>query len=184
MPVQEGGAIYSYDVNGKELWRVEHRGFSVAPRPVFGHGMIFSLIDRDNPELWAIRVDGKGDVTNSHVAWKQSSSMPQRCSPMLIDELLYLVNREGIASCLEAKTGELVWRERLTGRFSASPIYANDRIYYFNENAEAQIIRPGRKFEVVQTNELVPQRVLASPAVDGNSLIVRTENYLYRIEKK
>lgn len=178
-----GRAIYSYDLKGNELWRVEHRGFSVAPRPVFGQGLVFSLIDRDNPELWAIGVDGKGDVTNSHVVWKEFRSMPQRCSPMLIGDLLYLVNREGIASCLEAKTGQLVWRERLPGRYSASPIYGNDRIYYFNEDAEAHIIRPGREFEVVQTNALSPQRVLASPAVDGDALIVRAERFLYRIEK-
>ncbi|MCA9043191.1 MAG: PQQ-binding-like beta-propeller repeat protein [Planctomycetaceae bacterium] len=178
-----GRAVYSYDLDGNELWRVEHRGFSVAPRPVFGHGMVFTLIDRDNPELWAIRVDGKGDVTNSHVVWKEYRSMPQRCSPVLIDDLLYLVNREGIATCLDAKTGELVWRNRLPGRYSASPIYTNDRIYYFNEDAEAQVIRPGREFKVIQANALSPQPVLASPAVDGNSLIVRTETALYRIEQ-
>ena len=178
-----GRAIYAYDLDGNERWRVEHRGFSVAPRPVFGFGMVFSLIDRDNPELWAIRTDGTGDVTQSHVVWKEFRSMPQRCSPLLIDDLLYLVNREGIATCLEAKTGGLVWRERLSGRFSASPIYANNRIYYFNEDAEASIIRPGRDFELLQTNSLSRQRLLASPAVDGDSLIVRTESYVYRIEK-
>ena len=178
-----GRAIYSYDLKGNELWRVEHRGFSVAPRPVFGDGMVFSLIDRDNPELWAIRVDGRGDVTNSHVVWKEYRSMPQRCGPILVGELLFLVNREGIASCLQAATGELVWRKRLPGRYSASPIVVEDRIYYFNEDAETHIIRAGRNFEVIQRNVLSPQKLLASPAVDGNSLIVRTEGFLYRIEK-
>jgi outer membrane protein assembly factor BamB len=178
-----GRAIYSYDVKGNELWRVEHRGFSVAPRPVAGHGMVFSLIDRDAPELWAIRVDGDSDVTNTHVVWKQHRTMPQRCSPVLIGDLLYLVNREGVASCLDAKTGEFVWRKRLPGKFSASPIYTADRIYYFNEDAVAHIIRPGRDFEVLQTNSLATQRLLASPAVDGDALIVRTENFLYRIER-
>lgn len=177
-----GRAIYSYDLNGKELWRVDHRGFSVAPRPIYGNGMVFSLIDRDNPELWAIRVDGRGDVTNTHVAWKEYRSMPQRCSPVLVNDLLYLVNREGIATCLEASTGELVWRERLSGRFSASPIYNKKYLYFFNEDSEAYLIKPGRKFTLTKTNALYPQRLLASPAVDGDALIVRTKDFLYRIE--
>ncbi|MCH1495586.1 MAG: PQQ-binding-like beta-propeller repeat protein [Rubripirellula sp.] len=178
-----GRAIYSYDLQGNELWRVEHRGFSVAPRPVAGFGMVFSLIDRDNPELWAIRSDGSGDVTDTHVVWKEYRSMPQRCSPLLINDLLYLVNREGIATCLEAKTGELAWRERLPGQFSASPIYANGKIHFFNEDAECFILKPGRTYELVRRNKLTPQRVLASPAIDENSLIVRTEKALYRIEQ-
>jgi outer membrane protein assembly factor BamB len=178
-----GRAIYSYDLDGNERWRVEHRGFSVAPRPVYGGGMVYSLIDRDNPELWAIRVNGSGNVTDTHVAWKEFRSMPQRCSPILIDGLLYLMNREGIASCLEAGTGELVWRERLPGQFSASPIYDQRHLYFFNEEGEAYLIPPGREFRIVRTNQLYPQKILATPAVDGNSLIVRTQNFLYRIEK-
>ncbi len=177
-----GRAIYSYDRRGNEIWRVQHRGFSVAPRPVFGHGLVFATIDRDDPELWAIRVDGKGDVTDSHVAWKETRGMPQRCSPLLIDDLLYLVSRDGIATCLEAKTGELVWKKRLEGRYSASPLYAQGLIYLFNEEAKATLIRPGRKFEVVHQNALAPNQLRATPAIVDNALIVRTENFLYRIE--
>ena len=176
-----GRAIYSYDFSGRELWRVQHRGFSVAPRPVFGHGMVFAVIDRDRPELWAIRANGSGDVTDTHVAWKATKSMPPRCSPLLVDDLLYLVNREGIVTCLEAKSGELVWKQRMKGEFSASPIYAKGRIYLFNEDALTTVIRPGRKWEVVAENALDPQPLLATPAVNGNALFVRTEGFLYRI---
>ena len=177
-----GRALYSYDLTGRELWRVEHRGWSVAPRPVFGHNLVFAVIDRDHPELWAIRPDGQGDVTDTHVAWKETRSMPQRCSPLLVGDLLFLVNRGGIATCLEAGTGKLVWRERLRGRYSASPIYAANRIYLFNEDATTTVIRPQRSLEVVATNALAPQQLLATPAVDGNAFIIRTENFLYRIE--
>ena len=116
-----GRAIYSYDLHGNELWRVEHRGFSVAPRPVYGQGMTFSLIDRDNPELWAIRVNGKGNVTETHVAGKH----PQHATKMFahFSERFTDGQSRGNPSCLEAETGELVWRERLPGRYSASPIY-------------------------------------------------------------
>ncbi len=177
-----GRAVYSYDLTGRELWRVQHRGFSVAPRPVFGHNLVFAIIDRDDPELWAIRPDGNGDVTETHVVWKRSKSMPQRCSPLLIGDQLYLVNRAGIVSCLEAKTGKLIWRARLSGRYSASPVFAQNRIYLFNEDATTTVIRPGRQLDVVTTNALEGQLLLATPAVDGNAFIIRTENYLYRIE--
>ncbi len=176
-----GRAVYAYDLHGRELWRIRHRGFSVSPRPVFGHNLVFALIDHDNPELWAIRADGDGDVTDTHVAWKQTRSMPQRCSPLLVGELLFLVNRGGVATCLEAKTGKLVWNERLRGQYSASPIHARNHIYLFNEDALTTIIQAGRTLDIIATNALEHQPLRATPAVDGEALIIRTENSLYRI---
>ena len=178
-----GRGLYSYNPKtGKELWRMRHRGWSVAPRPIYGQGLIFATVDRDRPELWAIRPDGNGDVTDTHIVWSEARGMPQRCSPLLVDDLLYLVNRGGIATCLEAKTGKLIWKKRLKGGYSASPIYAKGRIYLFNESASATILRPGRKFEVIATNILASQPLLATPAVDGNAFIIRTGHHLYRIE--
>ena len=178
-----GRGLYSYDPDtGKELWRMRHRGWSVAPRPIFGQGLIYAMIDRDRPELWAIRPDGNGDVSNTHIAWRETRGMPQRCSPLLVDELLYLINRGGIATCLEAKTGKLIWKERLKGAYSASPIYSNGRIYLFNEDATSIVLRPARKLEVIATNTLAKQPLLATPAVDGNAFIIRTGGHLYRIE--
>ena len=145
---------------------------------------MFAIVDRDRPELWAIRPEGNGDVTDSHVLWKEIKSMPQRCSPLLVGDLLFVVNRDGIATCLEAKTGETVWKERLPGRYSASPIYAKDRIYFFNEDGKATVIRPTRKLTIVAENELKDQRLLATPAVDGDAFIVRTETHIYRIENQ
>ncbi len=177
-----GQGVYAYDISGNELWRVRHKGWSIAPRPVSGHGLVFAIVDRDHPELWAIRHDGSGDVTESHIAWKETRSMPARCTPLLVDDLLYAVNRAGIMTCLEAKTGDLVWKQRLEGEYSATPIFAKDRIYLFNEDAVCTIIRPGRKFDVIAVNSLAKQQLLASPAVDGSAFIVRTANSLYRIE--
>ncbi len=176
-------AVFAYEpATGKELWRVRHRGWSIAPRPVFGLGLVFAIVDRDHPELWAIRPDGSGDVTDSHVVWKVSQTMPPRSSPLLVDGLLFLVNRIGVASCIEAKTGEIAWRERIEGGYSASPIYANDRIYFFNEKAICTVIKPSRRFEVLAVNRLAEEQLMASPAVGGKSLFIRTEKHLYRIE--
>jgi len=176
-------AVFAYDpATGDELWKVRHRGWSIAPRPVSGLGLVFVATDHDHPEFWAIRSDGSGDVTDSHVVWKATQGMPSRSSPLLIEELLFLVNRHGIASCLEAQTGELVWKERLEGNYSASPIYANDRIYFFNENAVTTVIKPSRQFEVLAVNTLAEEQLMASPAVAGKSLFIRTAKHLYRIE--
>ena len=177
-----GQGVYYYDDSGMELWRVRHQGWSIAPRPVSGHGLVFAIVDRDNPELWAIRHDGKGDVTDTHIAWKEKRSMPQRCTPLLVEDLLYVVNRAGIMTCLEATSGETVWKTRLEGAFSATPIFAKDRIYLFNEDAVCTVIRPGRKFEVLAVSSLSKQQLLATPAIDGNAFIVRTGSHLYRIE--
>ena len=177
-----GQGVYSYDTAGRELWRVRHKGWSIAPRPIAGHGMVFAIVDRDHPELWAIRHNGNGDVTESHIAWKETRGMPARCTPLLVGDLLYLVNRDGIISCLDAKTGKLVWKNRLEGNYSATPIFAEDRIYIFNENAVCTIIRPGRQFAIVAQNSLAKQQLMATPAVDGKAFVVRTANYLYRLE--
>ena len=139
-------------------------------------------MDRDRPELWAIRLEGNGNVTNTHIQWKSIRSMPQRSSPLLVDDLLFVVNRGGIATCLEAKTGEVVWKERMKGAYSASPIYAKGRIYLFNEEGLATVIRPSRKYEVIASNTLAKHPCMATPAVDDDAFIMPTGGYLYRIE--
>ena len=174
---------YAYDPEtGDELWKIKHHGFSNAPRPVAGHGLLFTTVDRDNPQLWAIRLGGKRDVSDSHIAWNETAAMPPRCSPLLVDDFLYLINRLGIITCLEAKSGEQVWRSRLPGSYSASPIYANGHIYVFNEDAISFILKPGRELEITHENQLAEDILVATPAVSGKALFVRTENHLYRIE--
>ncbi len=177
-----GRGVFAYDpATGKELWMARHRGWSIAPRPVFGHGLLFAIIDRDSPELWAIRPDGNGDITETHIAWKETKRMPPRASPLLAEGLLFLVNRNGIASCFEPKTGKLIWQERLKGAYSASPIYTKGRIYFFNEDAICTVIKPSRKLEIMNTNALARQALMATPAVDGSAFYIRTEKHLYCI---
>jgi outer membrane protein assembly factor BamB len=176
-------AVIAYDpTNGKELWKVLHRGWSIAPRPIFGHGMVFVIMDHDRPELWAIKPNGKGDVTESHIAWKQKRGMPPRSSPLLVEDLIFVVNHDGIATCLEASTGAMVWKNRLKGDYSASLIQAGGRIYFFNEDSACTVIQAGREYKVLANNPLGNERLMASPAAAGNSLFVRTERHLYRIK--
>ena len=176
--------VYSYDPeNGKELWKAEHRGWSIAPRPVYGEGLVFTMIDRDRPEMWAIKPNGSGDITETHIEWKETKRMPPRASPIIIKGLLFVVDRNGYISCIEAKTGKSIWQKRMKGRFSASPILANNLIYFFNEDTVCTIIKPTRELEIVAENKLSSDKLMATPAFDENSIYIRTENNLYRIKE-
>ena len=177
-------AIIAYDPDtGKELWKVRHSGWSMVPRPLFGHNLVYLVMDYDYPELWALRADGRGDVTGTHIAWKLKKPVPGKPSFLLIDDLLFLVSDKGTAACLEAKTGRIVWQQRIGGQYSASPLYADGRIYLFSERDGTTVIEPARKYKLLATNRL-DGRVMASCAVAGKALFLRTETHLYRIEKQ
>src|SRR5262249_13430413 len=122
-------AVCAYEPKtGKEIWRVRYDGYSVVPRPVFGHGLLFVITGYDTPQLLAIRPDGRGDVTATHIAWTARRSVPLTPSLLLVGDELYMVNDLGVASCLDAKTGKVHWQERIGGAQSASPVYGAGRI--------------------------------------------------------
>lgn len=177
-------AMVAYDPeSGAELWKARYDGWSMVPRPLFGHGLIYVVTDYERPQLWAVRPDGKGDVTETHVAWKVVKDMPATASLLLIEGLLYLVNDQGYALCVDALTGEVVWRERIRNRHSASPIYAGGRIYWFSEKNLTTVLAPGREYRVLAENQL-EERVMATPAVTGNALLLRSKTHLYRLEER
>jgi outer membrane protein assembly factor BamB len=177
-------AMMAYDPEtGAELWKVRYNGWSMVPRPLFGHGLLYVVNDYDHPELWAVKPDGRGDVTDTHVAWKVVKDVPSTPSLLLIGDLLFMVSDTGTARCVEAATGNVVWQERLKGRFSASPIYAAGRIYFFSEKNVTTVIAPERQFRLLAENSL-EERVMASPAVTGNALILRNKTHLYRLESR
>jgi outer membrane protein assembly factor BamB len=172
----------AYDpAGGKELWRVRYVGWSVIPRPVFGHGLLFVCIGSELPKLLAIRSGGAGDVTDTHVAWTTRKAVPMTPSLLLIGDELYMVADNGIASCLDAKTGRSHWQERLGGNYSASPLVADGKIYFLSEAGVCTVVKAGQRFEPLARNDL-RERTLASPAAAGGALYVRTEKHLYRIQ--
>lgn len=181
---QGSKAYYGYDpFTGKELWRAEeHKTHTTATTPVFGHGLIFCCTGNGKGEVWAIRPGGKGVVDDSQIAWKVTRNVPARPSLLLVDELIFMVDDGGVASCLEAKTGKEVWRERVGGNYSAAPLYAEGRVYFFNEEGKTTVIAAGREFKPHATNQL-GDGFMASAAVDGKALFLRTKTALYRVEK-
>jgi outer membrane protein assembly factor BamB len=173
----------SYDPKtGDELWRVRHGGMNAATRPIYADGLVYvtngDSVGRVKPSLLAIRPDGNGVVSDTHVVWTQTQSVPRRPSQIVVDDLLFLVSDDGIAACLDAGTGEIIWRKRLGGGFRASPIYSNGYLYFFNLDGEGWVIRAAREFELVASNQL-DNGCQASPAVSGNDLFVRTTKHLY-----
>lgn len=174
---------FSYDpADGREIWSLEIPGFSNVPRPVAGHGMVYLATGYMQPELWAVRLSGQGDIGATHVAWKHTDGVPAKPSVLLVGDELYMVADNGIARCLDAKTGEELWKQRIDGTYSASPVFVDGLVHFFSETGVTTILKPGRTFELLAENEL-DGRILASPAVAGSALFIRTDAHLYRIEK-
>ena len=170
--------------SGREIWRVGYpRGFSNVPRPVFGHGLVYLSTGFQQPTLLAVRADGAGDVTRSHVVWRLQRGAPLTPSPILVGGELYFVTDFGIATCVDALTGDVHWQERLGGNHSASPVLAGGRIYFQNEAGVTTVIAPGAEFDVLARNRL-DGSTLASMAVSDGALFVRTDTHLYRIEEQ
>jgi len=177
-------AIYAYEpLTGREIWRVEVKSsFSGSDTPVMSDGLLFFTTGPGNPELLAIRPGGHGVTNDTNIVWRTHKRVSSRSSVLVVDGLLYMVNDAGIASCLDAKTGEEVWHDRIDGDYSASPIYADGRIYFFSEEGWTTVLAPGRQFKVLARNQL-PDGFMATPAAAGNALFLRTRTNLYRIQK-
>ena len=175
-------AAFSYDPRtGRELWKIRHTAHTAVLRPVFSGGLAIFCTGLGKPELWAVRVDGQGDVTNTHVAWKAGQDAPRTPSPVVVDGLLYMVSDGGVVTCLEVATGKEVWKERIGGNYAASPIVADGRLYFFSQQGKTTVLKPGPTCEVLATNAL-ESGFMASPAVAGKALFLRTRTHLYRIE--
>jgi outer membrane protein assembly factor BamB len=171
----------AYDLaDGSEVFRVLAPGWSVVPQPIVFEDLVIYNHDYDNPELMAVRLGGRGDVTGSHIAWRRDRSAPSTPTPVLVDGLLYTVSDKGIATCLDARTGEQQWMERLGGNYSASPIYADGRILFLSEEGVARWVRASKEFELLQVNEL-SGRTFATPAFDGMGMYLRTDTELLKI---
>lgn len=180
-------ATLAYDPRtGKELWRVHYSSFSSTARPLYGGGLLFLNTGFGRADLLAVRPGGAadgGDITATNVVWKLSKSVGSKPSALLMNDLLFIVHDSGVASCVEAKTGNVLWTKRLAGAFSASPIGAEGRVYFVGENGTTTVLRAGREYEELAANHL-DDGFMASPAVSGHALILRTKTNLYRLEQQ
>jgi outer membrane protein assembly factor BamB len=175
----------SYDLaSGQEIWRVRHgTGYSIGARPVSGHGMAYACTGFMKPQLWALRVDGRGDVTGTHVAWKATRQVPIITSPILTGDAICWVSDDGTVCCADAASGQMRWQERLGGKHLASPVLAGGRLYVFALDGRANVLRPGAAFARLAENRL-DGPVAATPAAVDKSFYLRTDTHGYRIEAK
>jgi outer membrane protein assembly factor BamB len=176
--------VGAYDPKtGEEIWRVRYDGYSVIPRPVYGHGLLFISTSYNSPTLLAIRPDGKGDVTDTHIAWSTKKYAPHTPSLLLVGDELYFVSDNGFASCFDAKTGKVHWQERIGGNYSASPIHADGKTYFQSEQGVGTVVKASTQFEKLAANDMKERTLASYAAVDG-ALIIRTDKHLYRIQEK
>jgi outer membrane protein assembly factor BamB len=178
-----GGVIAYSPRDGKEIWRVRYpEGYSVVPRPVFGHGLVYVSSAFDRPVMYAIRPDGKGDVTDTHIAWSINKGAPNTPSPLLVGDEIYFISDAGVMTCADARTGEVHWQERVGGNYSASPVFARGRIFVQSEEGVGTVLKAGKAFEVLARNDL-KERTLASYALDDADIYIRTAQHLFRIQE-
>lgn len=168
---------------GEEIWRVDHGGMNVASRPLFENGKLYLTTGYSGKQLFALDPDGTGLLPSNHIDWAFNKAVPSRPSLLLIGGSLYMVSDNGVASCIDAKTGELAGTQRLPGKFSASPIYADGRMYFAGEEKTTYVVEANREMKILAANKL-DEGCMASPAVAGKALILRTRTHLYRIEQK
>jgi outer membrane protein assembly factor BamB len=166
--------------DGKVIWFVRYDGFSVVPRPVFYKDILFVCTGFMTGKLLAIDPKGKGDVTDTHVKWTFGKAVPNTPSILCYENQIVMASDNGIATGVDIATGKELWRERLGGNYSASPLLVGNRVYFQSESGEALVMEIGDKLKEIAKNTL-PGRIFASYSVIDNDLIIRTEQGVYRI---
>ncbi len=172
-------ATIAYDpADGKKLWIAYHDGMNASARPLYSDGLVF--ITNGMGSMVAVRPDGKGDVTGTHIEWSGRKGVAKKSSQLLVDGLLYMNSDDGVVSARDPKTGDVVWQRRAGGEFAASPIYAGGRIYMFSTEGTVLTIKPGDKYEELAETKL-GDGFMASPAVVGNEMILRSKSELFLV---
>jgi outer membrane protein assembly factor BamB len=178
-----GGVVQGFDLKtGERLWTASSPGEGVVPSVVVGDGLAFTCSGFGQETILAVRLGGSGDVTQTHVAWRVTNEVPHVPSMLYVSPRLYSITEAGIVNCLQGATGEVLWRQRLAGKFSASPVYADGKVYFLSEKGKATVVEEGAQFKVVAENDL-NETCCASPAISQGHLFIRTEKALYCIGK-
>lgn len=178
-----GGVVQGFDLaTGERLWTASSDGEGVVPSIVVGEGLAFTASGFGDPTIRAVRLGGRGDVTKSHIVWESKDDVPMVPSMLYAAPHLYVITESGVLTCRIAATGQVLWRQRLAGKFSASPVWADGKVYFLSEKGTTTVIEEGSQFKLVAENEL-GEKCCASPAISGGNLFIRTEKALYCIGK-
>ncbi len=179
-----GDVVQGFELlTGKLLWTGRSQGEGVVPSVVIGDGLAYTASGFEKPAIRAFRTDGAGEVTATHLAWEQTRGVPMIPSLLFVKPHVYSITTNGVAQCLKAESGEIVWTGRVGGNHSASPVYADGRIYFLAEDGETTVIKAGPDFEIVAKSPLGDQ-TQASPAISRGRIFIRTEEGLYCIGRE
>jgi len=180
---QHADAITAYDpATGAELWQFKYEGYSNVAVPVTGHGLVFMNTGYDFPQFFALKLGDKGEVPKSNVSWKITRGIGPRISPILVGNELYLITDDGVLQCVDAKTGEQHWKQRIGGQYCASPVFVDGRLYFCDQAGMTTVVAPGKVFQQLAQNKL-GDGFMASPAIAGKALFLRSKSHLYRVEE-
>jgi outer membrane protein assembly factor BamB len=176
-------AHYAYEpATGAEIWRLEERAqHSASTRPLVAHGMVYFQTGFGKGQLLAVKLGAKGVRPETDIVWREKTNVPNKPSMLEHDGLLFMADDAGIASCLDAATGAVVWRERVVGAQSSSPLLAEGKIWFLGESGVVTVIEAGRTFRKLAENKF-ESGFMASAAVSGSALFLRTRTHLYRVE--
>ena len=176
--------VASYDPrNGKRHWIINGPTEQFVASVVYNGEYVFVTSGYPERHIVAIRPDGRGNVTDNHVAWRTNRGAAYVPSPIIVGPYLLVVADSGIASCFDAKTGKRHWMERLPGGHSPSTVSADGLVYFTSDRGVTTIVRPGKTFKVIEQNELGEQ-ISASPAISQGQYFLRTHQHLYCIGAK
>ncbi len=176
-----GDRVQAHDVaSGERIWSIYSQGEGVTPSPAIGDGIIFTSSGFEEPTIRAIRLGGKGDITETHIAWEQKKGVPAIPSLLYVNPYLYSITRDNILHCVDASNGNIVWVKRLPGAYWASPVWADGRIYITSEEGLTLVLRPGPKYDEIGWNNLQEQ-CMATMAVSQGRIFIRTAGHLYCI---
>lgn len=178
-----GDVLQGFDLqSGQRLWTVRSNGEGLVPSIVAGDGMIFATTGFGQSEILAVRTGGQGDCTDTHVAWKTDKDVPHVPSMLYVKPFVYGLTEGGVLTCYGAKTGHVLWRKRIPGRYAASPVWAAGRIYCLSEKGKTTVVKAGARYEVLAENDLTGP-CKASMAISNGRLFIRTDDRLYTIGK-
>jgi outer membrane protein assembly factor BamB len=176
-----GNVVQGFDLEtGRRIWTVSSPGEGVVPSVVIGEGLVFTTSGFGESTIRAVRTGGQGDVTDTHIAWESTEDVPKVPSMLYVEPFLFLITEGGVAKCLKAATGQVIWRERLDPKYSASPVWAEGRIYFLSEKGTTTVIQAGSEFKVLAQNPL-NEKCCASPAISRKQIFIRSEHNVFRI---
>jgi outer membrane protein assembly factor BamB len=176
--VNSSEGVDAYDpATGEHLWYFKEFNNFPVPSPSYSNGILYMSRGHRSGPYMALRIGGRGDISESHIKWRVPTGAPYVTSVVYYEGLVYMANGVGVVRCIDGETGERVWQERIGGVFSASPVAADGKIYLLAEDGEMVVLEAGREPKVLSRNR-IEERTVASPAISNGHLFIRTDNHL------